>query len=114
MYCMKCGAQLPDDAVFCSRCGANQSNQTRIAQQSGSLSNSVQVLAPSTATSLKCPSCGDPIAPKFGEMIIACEYSGSSVTRGSSGWSNIQKQTMLSSGLEISEALCARVRSMVD
>ncbi|TMI45561.1 zinc-ribbon domain-containing protein [Candidatus Bathyarchaeota archaeon] len=68
MYCMKCGAQLPDDAVFCSRCGASQSNQTRIAQQSGSLSNSVQVLAPSTATSLKCPSCGAPIAPKFGEI----------------------------------------------
>src|SRR6059036_3162894 len=95
MYCMKCGAQLPDDAVFCSRCGASQSNQGRIAQQSGSLSNSVQVLAPSTATSLKCPSCGAPIAPKFGEMIITCEYCGSSITLGSSGWSNIQKQTIL-------------------
>src|SRR5438093_10884719 len=95
MYCMKCGAQLPDDAVFCSRCGASQSNQTRIAQQSGSLSNSVQVLAPSTATSLKCPSCGAPIAPKLGQMIITCEYCGSTVTLGSSGRANTQKQTML-------------------
>src|SRR3989454_12315554 len=49
----------------------------------------------STATSLKCPSCAAPIAPKFGEMIITCEYCGSSITLGSGGWSNIQKQTML-------------------
>src|SRR5213594_3990998 len=114
MYCMKCGAQLPDDAVFCSRCGASQSNQTRIAQQSGSLSNSVQVLAPSTATSLKCPSCGAPIAPKFGEMIITCEYCGSSVTLGSSGWANIQKQTMLPLRIQTTDDISARVRSMMD
>ena len=114
MYCMKCGAQLPDDAVFCSRCGASQSNQTRIAQQSGSLSNSVQVLAPSTATSLKCPSCGAPIAPKFGEMIITCEYCGSSVTLGSSGWANIQKQTMLPLRIQSTDDISARVRSMMD
>src|SRR5437763_14450201 len=114
MYCMKCGAQLPDDAVFCSRCGANQSNQTRIAQQSGSLSNSVQVLAPSTATSVECPSCGAPIAPKFGEMIITCEYCGSSVTLGSSGWANIQKQTMLPLRIQGTDDISARVRSMMD
>src|SRR5438046_8551851 len=111
---MKCGAQLPDDAVFCSRCGASQSNQSRLPQQSGSLSNSVQVLAPSTATSLKCPSCGAPIAPKFGEMIITCEYCGSSVTLGSSGWANIQKQTMLPLRIQGTDDISARVRSMMD
>ncbi|MCR4644031.1 MAG: zinc ribbon domain-containing protein [Oscillospiraceae bacterium] len=25
MYCIKCGHQLPDDAVFCQKCGAKQS-----------------------------------------------------------------------------------------
>ena len=44
---------------------------------------------------MKCPSCGAPIAPKFGEMVITCEYCGSGVTLGSQGWTNIQKQTML-------------------
>src|SRR6058998_2799017 len=53
------------------------------------------VTAPSAATSLKCPSCAAPIAPKFGEMTITCEYCGSSITLGSGGWSNIQKQTIL-------------------
>jgi hypothetical protein len=44
---------------------------------------------------LKCPNCGAPIAPKFGEMVITCEYCGGGVTLGSQGWTNIQKQTML-------------------
>lgn len=44
---------------------------------------------------MKCPSCGAPIAPKFGEMVITCEYCGSGVTLGSQGWTNIQKQTVL-------------------
>ena len=114
MYCLKCGAQLPDDAVFCSRCGASQSSQAKMTQQSGGYANPVQVLAPSTATSLKCPSCGAPIAPKFGEMIITCEYCGSSVTLGSSGWANIQKQTMLPLRIQSTDDISARVRSMMD
>ena len=114
MYCLKCGAQLPDDAVFCSRCGASQSSQAKMTQQSGGYANPVQVLAPSTATSLKCPSCGAPIAPKFGEMIITCEYCGSSITLGSSGWANIQKQTMLPLRIQSTDDISARVRSMMD
>ncbi len=114
MYCLKCGAQLPDDAVFCSRCGASQSSQAKTTQQSGGYANPVQVLAPSTATSLKCPSCGAPIAPKFGEMIITCEYCGSSITLGSSGWANIQKQTMLPLRIQSTDDISARVRSMMD
>ncbi len=115
MYCLKCGAQLPDDAVFCSKCGARigQSNQSGMSQQS-SASKSTQVLAPPTATSLKCPSCGAPIAPKFGEMIITCEYCGASVTLGGSGWANIQKQTMLPLTLQTTDQVSARVKSMMD
>lgn len=26
MFCQKCGAELPDDAIFCSKCGTNQQN----------------------------------------------------------------------------------------
>ena len=53
------------------------------------------VVAPSGVASLKCPSCGAPITPKFAEMVITCEYCGNAVTLGSQGWTNIQKQTML-------------------
>src|SRR5262252_3457176 len=96
MYCMKCGNELPDDASFCSKCGSRMAQSGQSAGQASNVSSaSSQVLAPSTATSLKCPSCGASIAPKFGEMIITCEYCGASISLGTGGWSNIQKQTML-------------------
>ncbi|MDD1773187.1 MAG: hypothetical protein LUQ14_01010, partial [Methanomassiliicoccales archaeon] len=34
-------------------------------------------------------------APKFGEMIITCEYCGNTISLGNEGWGNINKQTML-------------------
>lgn len=90
MYCLKCGTQLPDDAAFCMKCGTN------IAAIKGEkTSSSSPVIAPSGVTALKCPSCGAPIAPKFGEMIITCEYCGNTVSLGNEGWGNINKQTML-------------------
>ena len=111
MYCRKCGSQLPDDAAFCTKCGTSttSSGQTVAAQ-----SNQVPVLAPATATSLKCPSCGASIAPKFGEMIITCEYCGSSITLGGSGWANIEKQTMLPLKIQSNDDIVGRVRSMMD
>src|SRR5437773_6274898 len=116
MYCLKCGSQLPDDAAFCSKCGVRTSStgQTPQIQSSVGTSGSSQILALSNAQSLKCPSCGAPIAPKFGEMIITCEYCGSSVTLGSSGWANIKKQTMLTVRIQSTDDISARVRSMMD
>src|SRR6266849_3932326 len=115
MYCLRCGAQLPDDALFCSHCG----NKTGQASSSGAVSSGMTttfspVIAPSTATSLKCPSCAAPIAPKFGEMIITCEYCGSSITLGSGGWSNIQKQTMLPLRYNSTDQVSSLARSMMD
>jgi len=116
MYCLKCGSQLPDDAAFCSKCGARTSStgQTPQVQSSVGTSGSSQILAPSNAQSLKCPSCGAPIAPKFGEMIITCEYCGSSITLGSAGWANIQKQTMLPLTIQSTDEISSRVKSMMD
>src|SRR5256885_16790951 len=116
MYCLKCGSQLPDDAAFCSKCGARTSStgQTPQVQSSVGTSGSSQILAPSNAQSLKCPSSGAPIAPKFGEMIITCEYCRSSITLGSAGWANIQKQTMLPLAIQSTEEISNRVKSMMD
>src|SRR6266849_1308786 len=116
MYCAKCGTQLSDDATFCSKCGSRvgQPSQTGTSQAGSSSSRSDQVLAPSDATSLKCPSCGAPIAPKFGEMIITCEYCGSSITLGNAGWANIQRQTMLPLKIPSSDQINSLVKSMMD
>jgi ribosomal protein L40E len=91
LYCHKCGAQLPDDAAFCTKCGT----PTGVNVEKPTPTQTGPVLAPGGVASLKCPNCGAPIQPKFGEMVITCEFCGTAVTLGSQGWTNIQKQTML-------------------
>ena len=91
LICHNCGAQIPDDSAFCPKCGAS----TTLTTPKAAVASASPVVAPSGVTSLNCPSCGAPLAPKFGEMVITCEYCGSAVTLGTQGWTNIQKQTML-------------------
>ena len=72
------------------------------------------VIAPSGVTALKCPSCGAPISPKFGEMVITCEYCGSAITLGNQGWTNIQKQTMLTLEVGTVEQVNSIIKPMMD
>ena len=107
MNCPQCGAQLPDEASFCYKCGtrigassdggqgAGVPNAPQPGVTSSASKTTEQIIAPTGATSMKCPNCGAPISPKFGEMVITCEYCGSGVVLGNQGWTNIQKHTML-------------------
>lgn len=105
MFCIKCGLQLPDNAVFCMKCGTKQVKATSV-KQGG---------APSTKTEeLKCPSCGAPIKPKFGEMVVTCEYCGSSVSLENKGWQNIAKHSMLPITVPDKDAIIARLHHMMD
>jgi len=63
---------------------------------------------------LKCPSCGAPIAPKFGEMVITCTYCGSGVTLGNQGWTNLQKQTMLALKVSTVEQVNTIIKPLVN
>ncbi len=63
---------------------------------------------------MKCPNCGAPIAPKFGEMVITCEYCGSGVTLGEGGWKSIQKQTMLPLVLQDQAAVSQKIQALLD
>ncbi len=84
------------------------------AQQGGNPQPSPTVIAPLGATQLKCPSCGAPITPKFGEMIITCEYCGSSVSLGNSGWKSIDKHTMLPVKLGTQDQILKVMHDMMD
>ncbi|MGB9727057.1 MAG: zinc ribbon domain-containing protein [Nitrososphaeria archaeon] len=108
MYCPKCGVQLPDDAVFCMKCG------TRVSIPSASKTPSTPVIAPLDAKSLRCPNCGAPITPKFGEMIISCEYCGNAIILESEGWKSVGKQTMLPLKLSEQDKVSAEIRSLMD
>lgn len=120
IYCTKCGAQLPDDARFCSKCGATTAPQGAGAAPSAGGPASATApaasptIAPSGAESLKCPTCGAPIKPEFGETVITCDYCGGSVSLGGAGWKNIQKHTMLPLKVADQNAALATVRAVVD
>ena len=113
MFCPKCGAQLPDDAGFCYKCG------TRVGvvpsqQQQQPAKASQDVIAPTGAKSLKCPSCGAPISPKFGEMFVTCEYCGSSVSLGDAGWKSIDKHTMLPVKIAQQDEVMKEIHGLMD
>jgi hypothetical protein len=110
MYCHKCGTQLPDDAAFCVKCGTS----TGLNAPKPTATSTSPVVAPSGVTSLKCPSCGAPISPKFGEMVITCDYCGNAVTLGTQGWSNIQKQTMLTLKVATVDQVNSIITPMMD
>ncbi len=117
MNCPKCGTQNPDDATFCMKCGAQLQGGAQ--GQSPPASGSQQatqrpIVAPQGATSFKCPNCGAPLSPKFGEMVITCEYCGSGVSLGSGGWSNIQKQTMLPLKIASQDQVNEIIKPMMD
>jgi len=110
LYCPKCGAQLPDGAAFCMKCG----NSLAAAQSKQAAAPAAPIIAPLGATALRCPHCGAPISPKFGEMIITCEYCGSGITLGNDGWRGIQKQTMLPLKFEEKDQIVAKMHDLMD
>ncbi len=83
-------------------------------QQAAPAASSTPVIAPTGATSLKCPSCGAPISPKFGEMLITCEYCGSSVSLGNAGWKSINKHTMLPLKLPQQDDALKEIHGLMD
>ena len=62
---------------------------------------------------MKCPSCGAPITPRFGEMVVTCEYCSSSVVLGTDGWRSVQKHTMLPLGFPDRETILKRMHDMM-
>jgi hypothetical protein len=115
MFCSKCGAQLPDDARFCSKCGAS------IGGAGGAPpppppppSSSAAPIAAAGVQELKCPSCGAPIHPTFGETVITCDYCGGSVTLGGQGWKEINKHTMLTLKVTDPQAALKVVHGWID
>ncbi len=114
-FCEKCGTQIPDDAVFCPKCGAKQGN---VNAQQGTKNASAQagasIIAGASVQELKCPGCGAPIKPQFGEMVISCEYCGTSISLVSDGWKNIQKHSMLPLSLQTQDQAISAIKHKMD
>jgi hypothetical protein len=95
MFCVKCGQPLPDNAQFCFKCGTAVAGAGGAPAAAPKPASSGNILGAAGVQALKCPTCGAPIKPAFGEMVISCDYCGSSVTLGGDGWKEINKHTML-------------------
>ena len=64
MFCMKCGQNLPDDAVFCSKCGNKVGH--------GATSSNDRIIH------LKCSSCGGSMSVDADRPVLTCPYCGAS------------------------------------
>ena len=115
MYCIKCGSQIPDDAVFCPKCGTKQGEGHQSGEQKVDSGNDGQkILASSGVTELKCPGCGAPIKPQIGEMIITCEYCGASISLASEGWKSIESNTMLPIKVQTQDQVLGIIKDIMD
>lgn len=112
MFCLKCGTGLPEEAVFCFKCGSKVS-QPAGSGPTGERGARSAAFAPVGVTKLKCPSCGAPITPQFGEMVITCEYCSTSVVLGEEGWKSVQKHTMLPIGFPDRDSILKRMHDMM-
>ena len=116
-FCMKCGTQLPDGAQFCMKCGTpvgSASGAAAAAPAASAPAPSASTIAPAGVQELKCPACGAPIKPTFGEMVITCDYCGGSVTLGGQGWKEISKHTMLTLAVTDRDAAMKIVQGYLD
>lgn len=64
MFCMKCGQNLPNDAVFCSKCGNKVGH--------GATSSNDKIIH------LKCRSCGGSMSVDADRPVLTCPYCGAS------------------------------------
>jgi Double zinc ribbon len=117
IYCVKCGTQLPDDAKFCAKCGTTvvvPGGAAPGAPGASAAPASSPTIAAAGVQELKCPTCGAPIKPTFGDAVVTCDYCGGTVTLGGAGWKEIQKHTMLPLTVRDQNAVLATVKATLD
>jgi hypothetical protein len=118
--CPYCGASLPPGARFCYACGkpltggGGPAGPSPPSPPPAPTPASSAPAGPAANAPVNCPNCGGPLKPLFGEMVITCDYCGSSVTLGGAGWKEINKHTLLLPKLTTADAALAVVRKYLD
>lgn len=113
MQCPRCGTQLPDNARFCYACGAQLAPAGpppppppgQPYGYGGAPAGygapppppppAAAPAAPTAPKDLKCPSCGAPLQPEFGDTVLTCQYCGGTVSLAGTGWKAVNRHTML-------------------
>lgn len=102
--------------MFCPKCGSKQEkvNASTGNGQTQATAAPQATVAEAGVQELKCPGCGAPIKPQFGEMVITCEYCGTSIFLDNAGWKNIKKHSMLPLALSTKEEAVADLKKKMD
>jgi hypothetical protein len=130
MQCPQCGTPLPPNARFCFGCGANLSGAPAAPPGPGAPYGyppapggyaappppppPPPAAAPTPPKDLRCPSCGAPLQPEFGDSVISCQYCGGTVSLAGTGWKAVNRHTMLLPQLNDPEAALKIVRSVLN
>lgn len=105
--------------MFCPKCGTKQESNSGGSTAGGGAQvatekSNQQILASPSVQELKCPGCGAPIKPQFGEMVITCEYCGTTVSLVNEGWKNIKKHTMLPITVATQDQAMSHLKNTMD
>jgi hypothetical protein len=135
MQCPQCGTPLPQNARFCFGCGANLSGMPAPPPPPGApygypgmggygappppppppaAAPPVPTAAPTPPKDLRCPACGAPLQPEFGDSVITCQYCGGTVSLAGTGWKAVNRHTMLLPQLNDPEAALKIVKSVMN
>jgi hypothetical protein len=122
MQCPQCGTPLPPNARFCYGCGANLSGAPPAPPPPGMPGYGAPppppppaaAAAPTAPRDLKCPSCGAPLQPEFGDTVITCKYCSGTVSLAGTGWKAVNRHTMLTPQLMDPEAALKIVKSTLN
>jgi Double zinc ribbon len=132
MQCPRCGTPLPDNARFCYACGSQlagvPSPATGMPYGMPGMPPygappppppppppaAAPAAAPTAPKDLKCPSCGAPLEPEFGDTVLTCKYCGATVSLAGTGWKSVNRHTMLLPQLNDPQAALKIVQSVMN
>lgn len=112
MYCRKCGAQIPDDSLFCPKCGTPQNVQ--VGQGNATSGQNHNEDSNEILKEMKCPNCGAPLNPLGSEEIVVCQYCGTSISLGSAGWSKVKSHYILDIRVQLKDQALSIARNFLD
>jgi len=119
MNCPYCGTALPDGARFCYSCGkalggSGGAPAPPPPPPPPNAAPAATTVAAAGTQVFKCPSCGAPLHPTFGDMVVSCDYCGGSVSLGTQGWKAINKHTLLLPKVTNADEALAVVHKFID
>ncbi|MGC8610231.1 MAG: zinc ribbon domain-containing protein [Thermoplasmata archaeon] len=108
MKCHSCGAEIPDNSIFCPYCGI-KIKDIEVKNEQKNISEG-EILK-----EMNCPRCGAPLNPLPGDSIVVCSYCGTTVFLNPNGaWEKIKRHLILDISIPEREKALERLKIYMD